>query len=91
MPVEDATEEQLLTKKMAFEGVSSKLYELRSTADRVETKMTTHWPNAMHVVDLPVYRNGEPDPYNRHRPRKPVQLSERGFKLTGIPYLKASA
>lgn len=53
--------------------------------------MTTHWPNAMHVVDLPVYRNGEADPYNRAKPRKPVQLSERGFRLTGIPYLKASA
>ncbi|KAL2851668.1 hypothetical protein BJX68DRAFT_254690 [Aspergillus pseudodeflectus] len=75
MPVEDATEEQLLTKKKAFE----------------ETKMTTHWPNAMHVVDLPVYRNGEPDPYNRKSPRQPVQLSERGFKLTGIPYLKQAA
>ncbi|KAL4937435.1 hypothetical protein BDV06DRAFT_202930 [Aspergillus oleicola] len=75
MPVEDAIEEQLRTKKMAFE----------------ETKMTTHWPNAMHVVDLPVLRNGEPDEHNRKSPRHPVQLSERGFRLTGIPYLRASA
>ncbi|CAG8947391.1 unnamed protein product [Penicillium salamii] len=75
MPVSDASREQLETKKMAFE----------------ETKMTTHWPNAMHVVDLPVYRNGEIDPHNRSKPRFPVQLSERGFKLTGIPYLEQMA
>ncbi|CAI7639547.1 unnamed protein product [Penicillium bialowiezense] len=75
MPVADATKEQLETKKMAFE----------------ETKMTTHWPNAMHVVDLPVYRNGELDPHNRSTPRNPVQLSDRGFKLTGIPYLEQMA
>ncbi|CBF80106.1 hypothetical protein AN7787.2 [Aspergillus nidulans FGSC A4] len=75
MPVEDATTKQLQTKKMAFE----------------ETKMTTHWPNAMHVVDLPVHRNGELDPYDRKKPRKPVQLTDRGFKLTGIPYLEARA
>ncbi|KAL4876424.1 hypothetical protein BJY04DRAFT_210592 [Aspergillus karnatakaensis] len=75
MPVEDATEEQLLTKKKAFE----------------ETRMTTHWPNAMHIVDLPVLRNGEPDPHNRKSPRQPVELSERGFRLTGIPYIKQTA
>lgn len=45
----------------------------------------------MHVVDLPVHRNGELDPYDRKKPRKPVQLTERGFKLTGIPYLEARA
>lgn len=45
----------------------------------------------MHLVDLPVLRNGEPDPYNRSKPRKPVKLTERGFKLTGIPYLKQAA
>ncbi|KAJ5953498.1 hypothetical protein N7454_000394 [Penicillium verhagenii] len=73
MPVEDATKEQLVVKKKAFE----------------ETRMTTHWPNAMHVVDLPVFRNGEPDPYQRSEPRSAVQLSDRGFKLTGIPYLEA--
>lgn len=75
MPVADATKEQLLIKKKAFE----------------ETRMTTHWPNAMHVVDLPVYRNGEADPYQRSSPREPVQLSDRGFKLTGIPYLEQMA
>ena len=75
LPVTEATKEQLEVKKKAFE----------------ETKMTTHWPNAMQVVDLPVLRNGEPDPYQRSKPRKPVQLSDRGYKLTGIPYLKQMA
>ncbi|KAJ5661468.1 uncharacterized protein N7477_009084 [Penicillium maclennaniae] len=75
MPVADATKEELEVKKKAFE----------------ETKMTTHWPNAKHVVELPVTRNGEPDPYQRTSPRKPVQLSERGYKLTGIPYLETMA
>ncbi|KAJ5766167.1 uncharacterized protein N7511_003783 [Penicillium nucicola] len=75
MPVADATKEQLQTKKMAFE----------------ETKMTTHWPNAMHVVDLPVFRNGEADPYNRSKPRESVKLTERGYRLTGIPYLEQMA
>ncbi|KAJ5306849.1 hypothetical protein PENANT_c003G01099 [Penicillium antarcticum] len=75
MPVADATKEQLQVKKMAFE----------------ETKMTIHWPNAMHVVDLPVFRDGEADPYNRSKPREPVKLIERGFKLTGIPYLEQMA
>jgi hypothetical protein len=45
----------------------------------------------MHVVDLPVFRNGEADPYNRSKPRQPVKLTERGYKLTGIPYLEAMA
>ncbi|KAJ5126374.1 hypothetical protein N7526_008551 [Penicillium atrosanguineum] len=75
MPVADATKEELEVKKKAFE----------------ETKMTTHWPNAKHVVELPVTRNGEPDPYQRTSPQKPVQLSERGYKLTGIPYLESMA
>lgn len=75
MPVEDATKEQLEVKKKAFE----------------ETKMTTHWPNAAHVVELPVFRNGEPDPYQRFAPREPVKLTDRGFKLTGIPYLEQMA
>jgi hypothetical protein len=36
-------------------------------------------------------RNGQPDPLNKWKPRKPPVLSERGYKLTGIPYIKASA
>ena len=75
MPVADATKEQLQIKKQAFE----------------QTKMTTHWPNAAMIVDLPVLRNGEPDPYQRTSPREPVKLTERGYKLTGIPYLEQMA
>lgn len=41
----------------------------------------------MHVGGPPVLRNGVPDPYDRDAPRNPVQLDERGFKLTGIPYI----
>ncbi|RAK88023.1 hypothetical protein BO79DRAFT_149426 [Aspergillus costaricaensis CBS 115574] len=72
MPVADATQEDLKRKKVAFEN----------------TRMTTHWPNALNLVDLPVLRNGEPDPYNRASPRQPVKLSDRGFRLTGIPYIE---
>jgi hypothetical protein len=34
-------------------------------------------------------RDGEPDPHNRDRPVKEPVLSERAFKLTGIPYIRA--
>jgi hypothetical protein len=36
-------------------------------------------------------RNGEPDPHNRTEPVKKPVLSERVYKLTGIPYLEAKA
>ncbi|KAL3445281.1 hypothetical protein BJX65DRAFT_309995 [Aspergillus insuetus] len=75
MPVADVTQEELKRKQVAFET----------------TRMTTHWPNALHLVSLPVLRNGEPDPYNRPCPRQAVELTERGFKLTGIPYIKQEA
>ncbi|KAH7388901.1 hypothetical protein BKA64DRAFT_124517 [Cadophora sp. MPI-SDFR-AT-0126] len=75
MPVEDATQEDLIRKKAAFENCES----------------TTHWPNAVHVGGVPVNRGGKPDPLNHKVPKsgRPV-LSERAFKLTGIPYIKAS-
>ncbi|KXH35356.1 hypothetical protein CSIM01_08931 [Colletotrichum simmondsii] len=72
MPVAEATQEDLVRKKGAFE----------------ELKSTTHWPNAMHVGGIPVLRNGEPCPYNTGKPRSVPKLSERGFKLTGIPYIQ---
>jgi hypothetical protein len=34
-------------------------------------------------------RNGEPDPHNRIEPVKKPHLSERAYRLTGIPYIKA--
>lgn len=36
-------------------------------------------------------RNGELDPHNRTEPVKKPVLSERVYKLTGIPYIKAEA
>lgn len=74
MPVVDATQEDLIRKKAAL----------------METKSTTHWPNALHVGGIPVLRNGEPCPYNDGKPRKPVVLSERGWQLAGVPYIAAA-
>jgi hypothetical protein len=36
-------------------------------------------------------RQGELDPHNRTAPVNPPKLSERVYKLTGIPYIKAEA
>lgn len=36
-------------------------------------------------------RDGELDPHNRTKPVKPPHLSERAYKLTGIPYIEAEA
>lgn len=71
MPVTDASQEDLVKKKHALET----------------TQSTTHWPNARHVGGIPVLRDGEPCKYNTGKPRNPVQLSERGWKLTGVPYI----
>ena len=81
MPVSDASQEDLIRKKDAFER-------------RVGT---THWPNAQHMgsntqkiksLDQRIEdRGGVEDPHNRDRPSKYPVLSERAFKLTGIPYI----
>lgn len=73
MPVADASQEDLLRKKAAYENMQG----------------TTHWPNAMHVGGIPILRNGKPCPYNTGKPRKEPELSDVGFKLTGIPYIQA--
>ncbi|KAN0122959.1 hypothetical protein V8E51_001285 [Hyaloscypha variabilis] len=73
MPVSDATQEDLIRKKAAFEAFLG----------------TTHWPNAMHSGSNVAKRNGVPDPHNRDRPETLPVLNEKGFKLTGIPYIKA--
>lgn len=76
MPVHAAEQQHLELRKKAFE----------------EFKGTTHWPIVVNLHGLPVLRNGEPDPLNTGRPRSGVpQLSERGMKLTGIPYITAAA
>ncbi|KAJ5890389.1 uncharacterized protein N7473_006617 [Penicillium subrubescens] len=75
MPVADATQEDLIRKKDAFDR-------------RVGT---THWPNAKHTGSNVAQRDGKEDPHNRDRPVNEPVLSERAFKLTGIPYIKAQA
>ncbi|KAH8662227.1 hypothetical protein BX600DRAFT_414273 [Xylariales sp. PMI_506] len=75
MPAADATQEDLIRKKGAFDNLQS----------------TTHWPNAMHIGGIPVLRNGEPCKYNGGKPRAPPQLTETGFKLTGIPYIQPTS
>lgn len=72
MPVADATQEDLLRKKDAFDR-------------RVGT---THWPNAKHTGSNVAQRDGKEDPHNRDAPVNDPVLSERAFKLTGIPYIK---
>ncbi|KAJ5761642.1 hypothetical protein N7533_003681 [Penicillium manginii] len=72
MPVADATQDDLLRKKDAFDR-------------RVGT---THWPNAKHTGSNVAQRDGKEDPHNRDRPVNEPVLSERAFKLTGIPYIK---
>ncbi|CEI63388.1 hypothetical protein FVEN_g85 [Fusarium venenatum] len=73
MPAADATQEDLIRKKGAFENLQS----------------TTHWPNAMHVGGIPIMRDGKPCPYNTNKPREAPKLTARGFELTGIPYIAA--
>jgi len=75
MPAADATQEDLIRKKGAFDN----------------TLRTTHWPNASHVGGIPMLRDGKPDPYDDDTPAKPAKLSERAFKLTGIPYIAATS
>jgi hypothetical protein len=72
MPAADATQEDLVRKKGAFDDL----------------KGTTHWPNAMHVGGIPILRKGEPCPYNTNKPRQAPKLSERAYLLTGIPYIQ---
>lgn len=73
MPVEQATQEDLIRKKEAFESFVG----------------TTHWPNARHVGSNLAKRNGEDDPHNRFEPMNKPMLDERAFRLTGIPYIKS--
>ncbi|KAK4054120.1 hypothetical protein OIV83_001145 [Microbotryomycetes sp. JL201] len=75
-PVETATQEDLIRKKEAFES----------------GKGSTHWPQALVVGAPPAFRpDGTIDPATLSGPRTRPVLDERGYKLTGIPYIKASA
>lgn len=76
LPVSTATQDDLKLKKKLFE----------------EQHGHSHWPMALQPFIkeyLQPMRNGKPDPLNTWKPRQPPQLSERGYKLTGIPYIKA--
>lgn len=75
MPAADATQEDLIRKKGAFD----------------ETLRTSHWPHASHVGRGGIYRNGELCPYNDDKPRQTPKLSERAMKLTGIPYIQPTS
>ncbi|BGP33048.1 hypothetical protein JCM10296v2_004837 [Rhodotorula toruloides] len=75
-PVSTATKEDLLQKKWLFEN----------------TKGHSHWPQGFQpFVEqfIAPKRNGELDPHNNWTPRRKPVLSERAYKLTGIPYLEA--
>jgi len=72
MPVSQATQEDLLRKKAAWD----------------ERRSTTHWPNARHSAPNAATRDGKPCQSNRAGPIEEPQLSERAFKLTGLPYIK---
>lgn len=78
LPVSVATQEELLRKKYCFEN----------------TKGHSHWPNALQPFIeeyITPQRDGKPCPHNKWKPRQPPQLSERAYRLTGIPYIKSEA
>ncbi|KAJ5536247.1 hypothetical protein N7513_009433 [Penicillium frequentans] len=72
MPVSFATQEDLQRKKDAFET----------------WRLTSHWPNAKDFGPLVAKRDEEDCPHNRSKPINEPILSERAFKLTGIPYIQ---
>jgi hypothetical protein len=74
MPVADASQDDLIRKKAAFE----------------KRLGTTHWPNAQHTGNNIAKRDGRIHGGIRERPLHEPVLSERAFKLTGIPYIAAA-
>ncbi|KAK9369484.1 hypothetical protein V1509DRAFT_619566 [Lipomyces kononenkoae] len=72
MPVADATQEALRRKRAAFE-------------DRLST---SHWPDVQYVSENKPMRDGKlDDAHVRERPLNEPRLSDRAFRLTGIPYI----
>ena len=95
MPASSATQEELQFKKQAFESefewfVSGSILSL-TRSPTTDVKGTTHWPQALQLFVLPCLRDGKPDPHNRPRPSKEPEFTERGWKLTGIPYISSTA
>lgn len=96
MPVKEASGEDLVRKRGAFEGMFFPFLGVVFvfvvwTDWAVERLGTTHWPNAAHVGTNVAMRDGKRCPKTRDRPVQEPVLSERTFKLTGIPYIKQSA
>jgi hypothetical protein len=92
MPVAEASQEDLQRKKVAFEGwfgtthCKSCPYGLPTI---IQPLTGATGPNCQVMGRNSAKRNGTLDPYNRTEPvNKPV-LSERAYRLTGIPYIKA--
>jgi hypothetical protein len=75
MPVANASQEDLIRKKGAWDR-------------RVGT---SHWPNAQFVGSNTAMRNEDLNGVERLWPVSKVVLSERAFKLTGIPYIKSQS
>jgi hypothetical protein len=93
MPVKDASQEELLRKKIAFDSkprLKNPRFGLLLTSSPARVG-TTHWPNARHLGNNVTKRDGKNDPVARDRPVKEPQLDERGFKLTGIPYIRPTS
>lgn len=93
MPVADASQEDLKRKKTAFEGWYGTTH-CKSAMARIVHKLGVNvytGPNCQVMGRNKAMRNGEPDPHNRTVPVNPPQLSERAYRLTGIPYIKAEA
>ena len=94
MPVAEASQEDLVRKKAAFESMSFLSFLSRGTVHGansvplIDWLGTTHWPNARHTGSNSAKRDGEPDKIERNKPLNEPKLSERAFKLTGIPYIK---
>jgi hypothetical protein len=95
MPVADASQGDLKRKKVAFQGKS--WYDYRPLVVSAKPTLlldkvgTTHWPNALHTGTNVAKRNGEPDKVSRDKPLNEPKLSERAFRLTGIPYIRVGA
>jgi hypothetical protein len=92
LPAVEISKEDLIKKKKAFEGESFSMMLYTQLTTTAECQSTTHWPNAVQEVTLPILRDGVDDPLNFRVPKsgKP-QLSERAYKLTGIPYIETKA
>lgn len=77
-PAHLCTQEELVRKRQLF----------------LNQKGHSHWPMGLQpYVEEYLWpkRNGVRDPVNTWKPRKAPELSELGYKLTGIPYINAAA